>query len=154
MEDANPNSTTFPAKRRRVQWSWPSGAGRQANAIRWASPRSSNFRCRLAWLPVPQGPSQPLLGKSLLDPVYGAQRHIQGFRHLGSRSTVVALEQNPRPGGHPGRAFPYPNQMLQFLPLFRRQPHRVLITNHHCYPHRQHFIPGRIAWLSVFLNNC
>ena len=29
--------------------------------------------------PVPQGPSQPLLGKSLLDPLYGAQRHIQGL---------------------------------------------------------------------------
>ena len=69
---------------------------------------------------------------------------IQGFRHLGRRPTVVALEQNPRPGRHSGRAFPYPNQMLQFLPLFRRQPHRVFITNHHRYPHRQHFIPSSI----------
>ena len=25
---------------------------------------------------------------------------IQGFRHLGRRPTVVALEQNPRPGRH------------------------------------------------------
>ena len=94
--------------------------------------------------PVPQGPSQSLLGKSLLDPLYGAQRHIQGFRHLGSRPTGVALEQNPGPGGQSGRAFPYPNQMLQFLPLFRRQPHRLLITNHHRYPLRQHFIPSSI----------
>ena len=69
---------------------------------------------------------------------------IQGFRHLGRRPTVVALEENPRPGGHSGRAFPNPNQMLQFLPLFRRQPHRVFITNHHRYPHRQHFIPSSI----------
>ena len=103
--------------------------------------------------PVPQGPSQPLLGKSLLDPVYGAQRHIRGARHLGSRPTVVALEQNPRPGRHSGRAFPYPNQMLQFLPLFRRQPHRVLITNHHRYPHRQHFIPSSIRLTTRFSQN-
>ena len=95
--------------------------------------------------PVPQGPSQPLLGKSLLDPLYGAQRHIQGFRHLGSRPTVVALEQNPRPGHHSGRAFPYPNQMLQFLPLFRRQPHCVFVPDHHCHPRQQLFPPGRIA---------
>ena len=69
---------------------------------------------------------------------------IQGFRHLGRRPTVVALEENPRPGGHSGRAFPNPNQILEFFPLFRRQPHRVFITNHHHYPHRQHFIPSSI----------
>ena len=49
MEGVSPNSTTFPASRRRVQWSCPSGGGLQAKAIRWASPRSSNFRGRLAW---------------------------------------------------------------------------------------------------------
>ena len=67
MEDANPNSTTFPAKRRRVQWSWPSGAGLRASAIRacpvldtgWASPRSSNFRCRLAWRRSHRDPANP-----------------------------------------------------------------------------------------------
>ena len=66
-EDANPNSATFPAKRRRVQWSWPSGAGLQASAIRacpvldtgWASPRSSNFRCRLAWRRSHRDPANP-----------------------------------------------------------------------------------------------
>ena len=40
--------------------------------------------------PVPQGPVQPFLGKALLNPVHGAQRHIQGFRHLGSSPTIVA----------------------------------------------------------------
>ena len=49
MEDASFNSTTLPASRRRVQWSCPAGGGLQARAIRWASPRSSSFRCRLAW---------------------------------------------------------------------------------------------------------
>jgi len=43
MDDANPSSTTFPASRRNVQWSCPSGAGLQVSAIRWASPLSSNF---------------------------------------------------------------------------------------------------------------
>ena len=36
------------ASRRRVQWSCPAGGGLQARAIRWASPRSSSFRRRLA----------------------------------------------------------------------------------------------------------
>ena len=43
--------------------------------------------------PVPQGPSQPLLGKSLLYPVYGAQRHIQGFRHLGDAQPSSLLSR-------------------------------------------------------------
>ena len=37
------------ARGRRVQWSCPAGGGLQARAIRWASPRSSSFRRRLAW---------------------------------------------------------------------------------------------------------
>ena len=52
-----PTPPPGPAKRRRVQWLCPSGGGLQAKAIRacpvldtgWASPRSSSFRCRLAW---------------------------------------------------------------------------------------------------------
>ena len=70
-------------------------------------------------LPVPvglgtvlQNPGQPFLGKALLDPVHCAQGHIQGFSHLGSRPTVVALEENPGPGGDSGRVFPNPNQTL------------------------------------------
>ena len=55
----DPASTTFPAKRRRVQWSWPSSAGLQASAIMWASPRSSNFRCRLAWRRSNRDPANP-----------------------------------------------------------------------------------------------
>ena len=38
------------------------------------------------------------------------------------RPNCRALEENPRPGGHSGRAFPNPNQILEFFPLFRRQP--------------------------------
>ena len=34
--------------------------------------------------------------KVLFDPVHGADRHIQGLRQLGSRPTVIALEENPR----------------------------------------------------------
>ena len=43
-----PSSTTWSASNRRVQWSWPSGASLHARAIRWASPRSSSLRYRLA----------------------------------------------------------------------------------------------------------
>ena len=43
--------------------------------------------------PVPQEPSQPLLGKSLLDPVYGAQRPIQGLRHLGDAQPSSLLSR-------------------------------------------------------------
>ena len=49
MEGVSPNSTTWPAKRRRVQCSCPSGGSEQARAMRWASPRSSSFRYRWAW---------------------------------------------------------------------------------------------------------
>ena len=120
MEDASFNSTTLPASRRRVQWSCPAGGGLQARAIRWASPRSSSFRCRLAWGRSFRTPRQPFFGKALLDPAHCAQGHIQGFSHLGSRPTVVALEENPGPGGDSGRVFPNPNQTLEFFPLFRR----------------------------------
>ena len=71
MEGVSPNSTTFPASRRRVQWSCPSGGGLQAKAIRacpvldtgWASPRSSNFRGRLAWGRSRKTPSNPSSAK-------------------------------------------------------------------------------------------
>ena len=74
MEDASPNSTTLPANRRRVQWACPSGAGLQAKAIRacpvpdtgWASPRSSNFRGRLAWGRSGKTPSNPASAKRCL----------------------------------------------------------------------------------------
>ena len=47
-DTTNPSSTTLLASNRRVQWSWPSGASRHARAIKWASPRSSSLRYRLA----------------------------------------------------------------------------------------------------------
>ena len=78
---------------------------------------------------VLQNPRQPFFGKALLDPVHGAQGHIQGFSHLGRWPTVVALEENPGPGGDSGRAFPNPNQTLEFFPLLRRQPHCVLVPD-------------------------
>ena len=66
MEGANPNSTTRPASRRRVQWSCPSGGGLQASAMRCASPRSSNFRRRLAWGRSHSAPSNPSPAKRCL----------------------------------------------------------------------------------------
>ena len=44
-----PNPTALLARARMVRLSWPSGAGLQAKATRWASTRSSTFRCRLTW---------------------------------------------------------------------------------------------------------
>jgi hypothetical protein len=43
----NPNSTAFCASKRTVQWSWPSGTGLQATAIRCAvcKPESTLRRC-------------------------------------------------------------------------------------------------------------
>ena len=55
-DGASPNSTTLPASSRRVQWSWPSGAGLQASAIKWASARSSSFRYRWDLGPVLERP--------------------------------------------------------------------------------------------------
>src|SRR5258708_34120798 len=44
----NPNATAFCASKRTVQWSWPSGDGLQATAIRWAvcKPERALRRCR------------------------------------------------------------------------------------------------------------
>ncbi len=66
MEGANPSSTTFPASRRRVQWSCPSGAGLQAKAMRWASPLWSNFLGRLGLGFSFNAPSRPPCAKRRL----------------------------------------------------------------------------------------
>ncbi len=52
-----------------------------------------------------------------------------------------------------GGDFPNPNQILEFFPLFRTQPHGVLITDHHRHPHCQHFIPTTIGLLAGFLKD-
>ena len=83
----------------------------------------------------------------------GAQRHIQGFSQPRSHPTVVALEQNPRPSGHSGRAFPHPNQILEFFPLFRRQPHGIFIPDHHRHPRHQHLVPSSTRLSARFLND-
>ena len=57
-----PNSTIWsasPPVADNVQWSWPSGAGEQAGAIRWASALSSSLRNRLAWTRSCNTPSKP-----------------------------------------------------------------------------------------------
>ena len=130
----------------------------------WASARRMSWA--MGWRRVRERPSAAstlvsLVAKSidrkawavpaLLNPVHGAQRHIQGLGHLGSGPTIVALEENPRPGGHSGGAFPNANQILEFFPLFRRQPHGVLIPDHHRHPQHQHFIPSSIRLSASFL---
>ena len=145
MEDANPNSTTFPASRRRVQWSCPSGAGLQAKATRCASPRSSNFRCRLAWgrsrraLASPSPVKRCLIrytvpsATSRASATWGAAQPSSLLSRIRARAVTRA------------ELFPHPNQMLEFFPLFPLQPHCVLVLDHHCHPHHQHFPPGTIA---------
>ena len=48
MEDASPNSTTFPANRRKVQWLCPSGAGRHLQDR--AGAQMQDFAHRMRWL--------------------------------------------------------------------------------------------------------
>ncbi len=159
MEGVSPNSTTFPASRRRVQWSCPSGGGLQAKAIRacpvldtgWASPRSSNFRGRLAWGRSCKTLSNPSSTKRCLTR-YTVQGHIQSFGHLGRRPTVVALQENPRSSGHSGCVFANPDQSPELFPLFLCQLYHVFVPHHHCHPRHQHFPPGRITLLAPFLN--
>ena len=158
-EDANPNSTTFPAKRRRVQWSWPSGAGLQASAIRacpvldtgWASPRSSNFRCRWAWRRSHRDPANPSWVNRCLIRYTVPSATSRASATWGAAQPASLLSRIRALAVNRAELFPYPNQMLQFLPLFRRQPHRLLITNHHRYPLRQHFIPSSIRLPARFL---
>ena len=134
MEDANFNSTTLPASRRRVQWSCPAGGGLQARAIRWASPRSSSFRRRLAWGRSFRTPANPSSVKRCLTRYTVPRATSRASATWGRWPTIVALEENPGPGGDSGWAFPNPNQTLEFFPLFRRQPHCVLVPDHHCHP--------------------
>ena len=62
----SPNSTTRPARARSVQWSYPSGAGVQAKAMRWAPARSSSLRYRLAWGRSRSTPFSPTSAKRRL----------------------------------------------------------------------------------------
>ena len=78
-------------------WSWPSGAGLQAKAIRWASPRSSTLRYRWAWARCFRAPSNPFLGKAPLEAEHRALGHIQGLGYPGSRPALVGLEQDAGP---------------------------------------------------------
>ena len=140
----------------------PGGAGSSGHAPPAAGCRPGRSGAPpVVQLPAPvglgtvlQNPGQPFFGRALLDPVHCAQGHIQSFSHLGSRPTVVALEENPGPGGDSGRAIPNPNQTPEFFPQFHRQPHRILVPDHHCHPRQQHFPPGRMGQLSGFLNKC
>ena len=61
-DGTTPNSTTWsasPPVADWVQWSCPSGTSLHASAIRWASPRSSSLRYRLAWGWSCRTPSNP-----------------------------------------------------------------------------------------------
>ena len=65
-DSTNPSSTIRSASRRRFQWSWPSGAGLQAKAIRRPSVRSSILRYRWAWGRSLSTPSSPPSAKRRL----------------------------------------------------------------------------------------
>ena len=96
-DSTNPSSTIRSANRRRFQWSWPSGAGLQAKAIRRPSARSSILRYRWAWGRSLSTPSSPALGKAPLDIEHRALGHVQGLGHPGRRPPLVGLEQDAGP---------------------------------------------------------
>ena len=161
LEGANPNSTTFPANSRRVQWPCPSGAGLQAKAR--PRPRPGGDEAGLAPVvqlprplglgPVLQNPCQPFLSEAPLDAEHRAFRNVQCSSHLGGAPSFVGLEQNPRPSRYPGRAFPSANQMLELLPFFRSQPHYILFLDHHRHPIHHRFHPPSVIPLGKVLNN-
>ena len=106
--------------------SQPKGAGSSGHGLpvpdcrpaRSGGPRPGRPTSDAGWPGAgPTGTQPTPLGKSLLDPVYGAQRHIQGFRHLGSRPTASLLSRIRALAVNRAELFPYPNQMLQFLPV-------------------------------------
>ena len=70
---------------------------------------------RWAWGRSCSTPSSPSSAKRRLI----ALGHIQGWATF---PPLIRLEQNPGPDRHPGCAFPRTNQMLELVPLFRRQP--------------------------------
>ena len=80
----NPNSTTLSANNRRVQCSCPSGASLHASAIRWASPRSSSLRYRLAFGLPGTGKTHALcaLGHRLVQELLAAKRDLDLPRQL------------------------------------------------------------------------
>ena len=127
MEGVSPNSTTFPASRRTVQWSCPSGGGLQAKAIRWASPRSSNFRGRLAWGRSCKTLSNPSSAKRCLtrytvlratskaSATWGAAQPSSLFRRIRALAVTRA------------EFLPTRISRLELFPLFLCQPHRVFV---------------------------
>ena len=92
-DSTTPNSTIRSASSRRFQWSWPSGAGLQAKAIRWASAPLVQLPVPASLGPVLQRPLQPILGEAPLHAKHRALGHVQGLGHPGCRPALAGLEQ-------------------------------------------------------------
>ena len=86
--------------------------------------------------PVPQRPLQSVLSEATLDVEHRANGHVQGLGHLGPRPPLVGLQQNAGPGGHSGGTPSCPNNMLQLVPLFRRQPDPEFLPDHAATSHQ------------------
>ena len=100
----NPNSTirsASPPQANRVQWSWPSGSGEQARAIRWVLP--ARPACGNGWPgPDPATRHPNLLAIPPFDAVHHRTfEHIQGRRDLWSVPALIHLEQDPSSSDEP-----------------------------------------------------
>ena len=103
-----------------VQWLRASGAEHLlANATGGLSTPVVQIRWPVGLAPVPQGPDQPFLGDSAAQSEYTVPSATSSgpTATLGAAQLSSHLVENPRPGGHSGRAFPNPNQMAGVLPV-------------------------------------
>ena len=124
-----PNSTILSVSNCNVEWSWPSGAGEQAKAIKWASPLSSSLRYRLAWERSRNTPSKPSpayrrvtpytvpLDTSRASAMRGAFQPSSIFRRMRARVTTRRV----RAPAH---------QLVQSLSFLRDQLYGVSLPRH------------------------
>ena len=81
---------------------------------------------------VVQHTVQSLLGVPAFGAEHRARRRVQSRRHLGSAPALISLEQDARPIDDPSGALAATDQPLQLLPIFHRQPYRILLRCHGC----------------------
>ncbi len=84
----NPNSTAFCASRRTVQWSWPSGDGLQATAMRWAVCKEDEGTAPMVLHFIMQDSLHSSLGEPLTHVGDCCLTHIEGGGKSGGTPSV------------------------------------------------------------------
>ena len=87
------------------------GAGLQARAIRWASPRSFSLRYRWGWVRSLSTPFNPSSAKRRLRRNTVPSDTSRAWATLDADQPSTGLEQDAGPGRNPGWTLPCPDQV-------------------------------------------